>query len=43
MWKILKESDQLEKLKRELEAKAGELVRVQEVLSRTEQVWGLPS
>ena len=37
------QSDQLEKLKRELEAKAGELVRVQEALSRTEQVWGLPS
>ncbi|XP_010839722.1 PREDICTED: huntingtin-interacting protein 1-related protein [Bison bison bison] len=31
------QSDQLEKLKRELEAKAGELVRVQEALSRTEQ------
>lgn len=36
------QSDQLEKIKRELEAKAGELVRVQEALSRTEQVWGLP-
>lgn len=33
------QSDQLEKLKRELEAKAAELVRVQEALSRTEQVW----
>lgn len=34
------QSDQLEKLRRELETKAGELVRVQEALSRTEQVWG---
>lgn len=33
------QSDQLEKLRRELETKAGELVRVQETLSRTEQVW----
>lgn len=33
------QSDQVEKLRRELEAKAGELVRVQESLSRTEQVW----
>lgn len=32
------QSDQLEKLRRELESKAGELVRVQEALSRTEQV-----
>lgn len=32
------QSDQLEKLRRELEAKAGELVRVQEALSHTEQV-----
>lgn len=34
------QSDQLEKLRRELETKAGELVRMQEALSRTEQVWG---
>lgn len=32
------QSDQLEKLRRELEAKSGELVRVQQDLSRTEQV-----
>lgn len=32
------QSDQLEKLKRELEAKAGELAHTQEALSRTEQV-----
>lgn len=37
------QSDQLEKLKRELAAKAGELAQAQEALSRTEQVpagWG---
>lgn len=32
------QSDQLEKLKRELAAKAGELAHAQEALSRTEQV-----
>lgn len=32
------QSDQLEKLKRELAARAGELARAQEALSRTEQV-----
>lgn len=32
------QSDQLEKLKRELAAKAGELAQAQEALSRTEQV-----
>lgn len=40
------QSDQLEKLKRELVAKAGELAHAQEALSRTEQVpasQGLPS
>ena len=31
------QSDQLEKLKRELAARAGELARAQEALSRTEQ------
>ena len=38
-FQLEEQSDQVEKLKRELEAKAGELVRVQESLSRTEQVW----